>query len=80
MKRESSPDPVAKVLVERAKGPQRFEQNRLILRRDLIVERAFPGRLGQELRDAAVEIGLDVPNALRLAVERVSRVQDRRCD
>ncbi len=35
------------------------------------------GCLGQELGDAAGEIGLDVANALRLAVERGRRVQER---
>ncbi len=67
---------VAEVLVECADGPQRLEQNLAIFRRHLVVKRPFPGRLGQELGDAAGEIGLDVPNALRLAVERGRRMQE----
>ena len=68
-------DPIAEVLVERAERPQRLEQDLLILCRHRVVERALFRRLGQELGDAAVEIGLDVADALRLAVERIGGMQ-----
>ena len=71
---------VAEILVERADRPQRLEQNLAILRRHLVVKRALSRRLGQELGDAAVEVGLDLADALRLAVEGGRRMQDRRCD
>ena len=54
---------------------QRLEQDFLVLLRNRVVERAFPDRLGQKLGRAAVEIGLDLADALRLAAEGVRRVQ-----
>ena len=75
MRRRILAGPIAEVLVERAERPQRLEQDLLILLRHRIVKRAFFRRLGQELGDAAVEIGLDVADALRLAVERAGGMQ-----
>ena len=71
--------PVAKVLVEGAEVAQRLEQDFLVFLRHLVVERALPHRLGEKLGDAAVEIGLDLADALRLAAERGRRNADRRC-
>ena len=67
--------PVAEILVERAQRAQRFQQDFLILLRHRIVEPALFRRLGEEFRHAAVVIGLDVADALRLAAERVGGMQ-----
>ena len=64
------PRPIAKTLVERAERSERLEQNLAILGRHVLIERALARRLGQKLGDAAVEIGLDVADPLRLAAER----------
>ena len=75
MSRRILAGPIAKVLVERAKRAQRLEQDRLILLRHRVVERALLCRLGEKLGDAAIEIGFDVADALRLAVESASGMQ-----
>ena len=77
--RRSLASPVAEVLVESAERAQRFQQDFLILLRHRIVERALFRGFGQELGDAAVVIGLDVADALRLAAKGVGGVEDRRC-
>ena len=66
---------VAEVLIERAGDPQRFEQDLLVLLRDLLVERALIDALCKEFGYVAVIIGRDMAVALRLAVEGFCRVQ-----
>ena len=58
-------------------GAQRLQQNFPVLPRHRVVERALPRRLGQQFGDAPFKIGLDVANALRLALERLGRMQER---
>ena len=67
--------PVAKILVEGAEVTQSLEQDFLVLLRHCVVERALPDGLGEKLGRAAVEIGLDLADALRLAAECVRGVQ-----
>ena len=62
------------MLVERAPAAQRLEQDLLVLLGHGIVEMALIGGLAEQLGDAAVEIGGDCAIALRLAAERVVRV------
>src|SRR5579863_545977 len=66
---------VAKILVEAAMGAQRLEQNLLIFFRHIIVERALPRRLGQELGDSALEISPDLADALRPAAKGLGVMQ-----
>ena len=68
---------VAKVVVEAAVGAQRLQQDPLVLLGDLLLERAFTGRLGQEFGDRALEIRLHRADTLRPAVERLGRMKQR---
>src|SRR5665213_4405927 len=62
------------MLVERAPAAQRLEQDLLVLLGHRIVEMALVRGIAEQLGDAAVEIGGDCAIALRLAAERVVRV------
>src|SRR4029077_11744180 len=55
--------------------PQRLKKDFAILRRHRIVERPLFRGFGEELGDASVVIGFDVPDALRLPVERAGGMQ-----
>ncbi len=69
--------PVTKVAVEAAMRAQRLEQNLLVFPGHRLVERALAGRLRQEFGDRALEVGLDLPDPARLAVERIGRMKKR---
>ena len=59
------------VLVQRAPGPQRLQQDLPVLHRHRFVELALLRDLGEQLRNMPLKIGLDVADALRLAAERL---------
>src|SRR5208283_4362045 len=66
---------VTKVVVKRAKGAQRLEQNLLIFFRHRFIERALTAGLREEFCDRPLEVRLDLPNPLGLAVEGRGRVK-----
>ena len=55
--------------VQRAPVLQRRHQDLAVLLGHRLVQRALPGALGQKLGDMAMEVGLDLAIALRLAAE-----------
>ena len=63
------------VFVERAPGPQRLQQNLPVFHRHRFVELALLRHLGEQFRNMALKIRLDVTNALRLAGERIRSVE-----
>ena len=71
---------VTKIAVEAAVPAQRLEQDLLVLLGHRLVERPFAGRLGQELGDRPLEIGLHLADSLRPAVERLGRMKTAHCD
>ena len=66
---------VTKVVVKRAEGTQRFEEDLLVFFGDCFVKRALMGRLGQKFGNRALEVGLDLANPLRLPPESRGRMK-----
>ena len=65
---------IAVVAIERAPGAQPLEQTLAVFGSHRCIERALPGGFRQQFRNVAVQVGLHVPVALRLAAERVAVV------
>src|SRR5579863_2222290 len=63
--------------IERAPASQRLQQDFTILLRHGFVEPSLLRRLGQQFRNLALEVHLDVANALRNAAEGAGGVQER---
>ena len=67
----------AVVAVERAPGPQRLQQNLLVLLGDGLVQLALLRHFREQLGNLSLEIGLDRADPLRLAAERARGVEQR---
>ncbi len=63
------------VRVESPPAPQRLQQQLLVASRDRVIQLPLTGRLGQQLGDAALQVGIEMTETLRLASERVLCVE-----